>query len=310
MQLLPNSLRIDIFLNRYEAVINNSKFFKDEKGKFDPRIVSTFCKKYKSGVFMENDSIMSAGQEINDIFIILEGEAEVVSYNLMERGMSFVPGDHLGGILPNVMQIQNIKASKITKVAILPQEAFAQLCEAFPKWYEEIMKHDPGYQKLHKYAKIVKQRLSDKKNGLLKKTSQNNIGEGSPRINVKHVPNVNDEVQELDEDEWASQDFSNKKPSETNLGVQLFTDEEGIKTPHAKSSTQARRKMNNNLLAPIDFDMNAKSVDSHFGTSPTKDGIQYLSPRLPGSPRNNNGLPPGDKEPLEDKFVVPPLNLL
>jgi len=60
---------------------------------------------------MENDSIMSVGQEINDIFIILEGEAEVVSYNLMERGMAFGPGDHLGGILPNVMQIQNIKAS-------------------------------------------------------------------------------------------------------------------------------------------------------------------------------------------------------
>ena len=60
---------------------------------------------------MENDSIMSVGQEVNDIFIILEGEAEVVSYNLMERGVSFGPGDHLGGILPRVMQIQNIKAS-------------------------------------------------------------------------------------------------------------------------------------------------------------------------------------------------------
>jgi len=170
------------------------------------------------------------------------------------------------------------------------------------------MKHDPAYQKLHKYAKIVKQRLADKKNGLIKKTS-NNVGEGSPRINVKHVPIANDEVQELDEDEWVSQDYGSKKPSETNLGVPLFTDEEGHKTPHAKSTTQARRKLNNNnnFLAPSEFDATAKSMENNFAGSPTKDSVQYLSPRLPGSPRNNNGLPPGDKEPLEDKFVVPPL---
>jgi len=303
--ILPNSLRYDIFMSRYENVINNSKFFKDDKGKFDSRIYSTFCKKYKCGVFMENDAIVSAGQEINDIFIILEGEAEVVSYNLMEKGISFFPGDFLGGIIPNVMQIQSIKASQITKVAIFPQEAFSQLVEAFPQWYEEIMKTEPLYTKLHKYAKVVKQRLADKKNGIVKKPS--NIGEASPRINVKHAPSMQDEVRELDEDEWVSQDFTSKKSSEKSLGVPVRKDEDKeIRMPNARASSQSKKRQN--LLPPkekTDFETPGKSTE--LNSSPTKDPLMYLSPRLPGSPRNNNGLPPGDKEPLEDQFVIPPI---
>jgi len=60
---------------------------------------------------MENDSIVTDGQEINDVYLILEGEAEVVKYDLTGKSTTLTPGDHLGGIIPNVMQMQSIKAT-------------------------------------------------------------------------------------------------------------------------------------------------------------------------------------------------------
>ena len=63
----------------------------------------------KIGIFMEGDVIVSAGQELSDIFIILEGEAELASYNDNEK--KFETGSHLGGIIPNLPQFDTIKAA-------------------------------------------------------------------------------------------------------------------------------------------------------------------------------------------------------
>lgn len=58
---------------------------------------------------MKNDFIIHAGQEVNDIYFILEGKAEIVKYNLnSSKASSLHPGDYFGGIFTNMTQIQNI----------------------------------------------------------------------------------------------------------------------------------------------------------------------------------------------------------
>lgn len=66
----------------------------------------------KYRVFMESDFIVVAGQEVGDVYLILEGEAEVVQYHIdVKNAAKYTPGDHLGGMIPNMVQLQNVKAS-------------------------------------------------------------------------------------------------------------------------------------------------------------------------------------------------------
>lgn len=112
MKELPNSLRSDIFLARYSEIVVQSKFFHDERGVTDKNVFYSFSKKFKYGTFMKHDFIITVGQEINDIYIILEGAAEVITYNFnAQKHKHLGPGDYFGGVFANMTQIQNIMAS-------------------------------------------------------------------------------------------------------------------------------------------------------------------------------------------------------
>lgn len=66
----------------------------------------------KYQVFMESDFIVVSGQEVKDVYVILEGEAEVVQFNFDgKKTAKFSPGDHLGGIIPHMAQLNNVKAT-------------------------------------------------------------------------------------------------------------------------------------------------------------------------------------------------------
>lgn len=61
---------------------------------------------------MENDLLVTIGQEVSDVYVVLDGEAEVVDYNITAKNVKKLhPGDHIGGIVASMIQLQNVKAT-------------------------------------------------------------------------------------------------------------------------------------------------------------------------------------------------------
>ncbi len=112
MKDLPSSLKYDIFMNIYKEIFDQSKLFKNENGLFDPRIYYYICKALSVKIYMRNDFIVISGQEVNNVYLILEGAAEVVDYNASLKGSKQLhPGDYFGGIFLNTPQVQDIMAT-------------------------------------------------------------------------------------------------------------------------------------------------------------------------------------------------------
>ena len=80
-------------------------------GEFDQRIFYSFCKKCRYGIFMKRDYLITIGQQVNDVYLILEGSADVIELKMSRRYTSIIgPGDYFGGIFSNMTQIQNVRA--------------------------------------------------------------------------------------------------------------------------------------------------------------------------------------------------------
>lgn len=111
LNALPISIKYDIFLFRYNNTIRSSQFFRNSLNLFDQTIYYSFCKYYQTEIYLENDSIITSGQKMNDIYLILDGEVEVIQNEswLMET-QKLRPGDYFGGLLQNKIQSQDLKA--------------------------------------------------------------------------------------------------------------------------------------------------------------------------------------------------------
>ena len=73
------------------------------------RIFYSFCKKAKWEVFMPEDIIISTGQQINDIFVVFDGE--VVVSDLARGSLQTIgPGSYFGGVVPNMVQLSDYKS--------------------------------------------------------------------------------------------------------------------------------------------------------------------------------------------------------
>jgi hypothetical protein len=73
---LPPILRIDVQMARYKTSIKKSKFFVDENNSLNESIASYFFKKSKYLVAVTDDIILNAGQETQEVYLILDGEVE------------------------------------------------------------------------------------------------------------------------------------------------------------------------------------------------------------------------------------------
>lgn len=96
---------------------------------------------------MENENIISSGQQINDVYFIIDGEVEIMNNSAPDNEYNKLrAGQYFGGIIQNITQLYDIKATKITKVAVIEQSKFVHFIDAYPEWYNSITK----YEKVHK----------------------------------------------------------------------------------------------------------------------------------------------------------------
>ena len=113
---------------------------------------------------MENEIIISSGQKINDVYFILDGEVEVMNndspdneYNKLKAGQYF------GGIVQNITQVYDIKAIKITKVAVIEQCKFIQFIDAYPDWYNSLAQFEKVHQMMQNFMTRLKVLMNQRK---------------------------------------------------------------------------------------------------------------------------------------------------
>jgi hypothetical protein len=116
MSDLPQCIRADILLCKYQEAIESSIIFKDDSGAIDVSLTNSIFKLMDVRIYMTNEFIFKCGQETLETLIILEGQAVLVAafdqttldpdnnkksmHEAQVLGLMKV-GSHFGNDLPN-----------------------------------------------------------------------------------------------------------------------------------------------------------------------------------------------------------------
>ena len=79
MSDLPQCIRSDILLCKYQEAIENSIIFKDDSGAIDISLTNSIFKLMDIRIYMTNEFIFKCGQASLETLIVLEGQAVLVA---------------------------------------------------------------------------------------------------------------------------------------------------------------------------------------------------------------------------------------
>lgn len=136
---LPHSIKISIQMYTYSNSIIASHIFKDSSGAIDYNITQSLFRLMTIQYFLVGDSIIKVGDKNFDMYIILEGEVDVLNIQGKKVLATLKEGAHFGEaniILKNEMRTATIMATKISKIGILTKDNLEILFDAYPNWYE------------------------------------------------------------------------------------------------------------------------------------------------------------------------------
>ena len=144
---LPHSIKSAVQIFRYSKAIMASQVFKDANSAVDYKIVLSIFRIITIQSYLVGDAIIKVGDKSQDMFIILEGEVDVLNIQGRKVLATLNEGSHFGEaniILKNEMRTATIMATKISKIGILSKTDLEILFEAYPNWYlmlENIVKN-------------------------------------------------------------------------------------------------------------------------------------------------------------------------
>lgn len=79
MSDLPQCIRSDILLCKYQEAIENSLIFKDDSGAIDISLTNSIFKQMEVRVYMTNEFIFRCGAALDETLLVLEGQALLVA---------------------------------------------------------------------------------------------------------------------------------------------------------------------------------------------------------------------------------------
>ena len=94
MQSLPESIRSDVLLSRYQDTIETSLIFRESTGQIDVALASSIFKKCKIQIYQNHEFILKVGQHCTDTLIILDGQVQVYGLNDRETLGVLSSGSH------------------------------------------------------------------------------------------------------------------------------------------------------------------------------------------------------------------------
>lgn len=97
---LPENLKIDIQFERYRNIfLKSSLFIYGIKQLYNSDIANSVIKFFEYDIYLDSDTILLAGQTPNKLFLIVDGYAEIIDFEL-KTIRELKPGDYFGCIIP------------------------------------------------------------------------------------------------------------------------------------------------------------------------------------------------------------------
>ena len=138
---LPHSIRSSLQIHRYSKAMMASQVFKDSLGNVDYNIALSIFRIITIQHYLVGDAIIKVGDKSQDMYVILEGEVDVLNIQGKKVLATLREGAHFGEaniILKNEMRTATIIATKISKIGILTKKDLEILFEAYPEWYKKL----------------------------------------------------------------------------------------------------------------------------------------------------------------------------
>ena len=138
---LPHSIMCDIQIFLYARSISLSQVFRNSNGSVDYSVTQSIFRVISIQCYLVGDTIIKVGDKNSDMYIILEGEVDVVNIQGKQVLASLGEGAHFGEanvILKSEMRTATVIATKISKIGVLDKSNLEMLFEAYPHWYEKL----------------------------------------------------------------------------------------------------------------------------------------------------------------------------
>lgn len=159
--------------------------------------------------------------------------------------------------------------------------------EAYPQWYDRIMKHETVYKTMHKYITAFKDRMKEIKQ------SRAALSDASPSRKIRFKD-------DLVKKETIIKEIEHSQNDEDHDFVPKSFEQEAAKRRHESDQNTIVFSHRYQAVPSQDLANPPKIQTKNTAPSLNKDSFFFQSPRIPDSANDSNALPPGDQEPLED----------
>ena len=172
LKQLPLTIMCDVQMYIYKDTISNSQIFKDSEGLVNPQLARTLFRLLELQYYLIGDTIVKIGDKKFDLFIIIQGEAELISLKGENVVETLRQGDHFGEanvLLGTPIRTFNVIATKISHIGAIRKEKFEKMLSAYPEWCENLTKiaterinklfHTENYSEARKKIDIIHQKL-------------------------------------------------------------------------------------------------------------------------------------------------------
>jgi len=142
---LPDSIKYDLLLFRFQEAIENSVIFKDDLGDIDVSLTNSILKRLETRKFLPKQFIAKIGEMGSDTFIILDGE--VTMYGIDNECLGVLKsGSHISNILRDNMhpslckkRVAHLVVKQFAVVGVLAAEDAKTLGMAYPSWHQKFI---------------------------------------------------------------------------------------------------------------------------------------------------------------------------
>lgn len=140
---LPLSIRTDIHIFKYSSAITKSFIFKDPYNKVNYPLAKSLFRMMEIQFYLPGDNVIRITDKSCDLFIILEGEVDIIHIKADHVITTLKSGDHFGEVnllLNTTTRSANVVATSISEIGIIPKSNFEKLAQAFEDWAEGLKK--------------------------------------------------------------------------------------------------------------------------------------------------------------------------
>jgi voltage-gated potassium channel len=142
LKQLPLSIATDVQIFKYSLAVNNSFIFKDQFNKVNYPLIKSIFRLMEIQFYLPADNIVRITDKSSDLFIILDGEVDVIHLKADRIINSLRSGDHFGEVnflLKTGIRSASVIATSISEIGVISKIHFEKLSQAFEDWSSKLL---------------------------------------------------------------------------------------------------------------------------------------------------------------------------